>query len=315
MFKRILIPTDGSDISQKAVAERRRAGPARMGAELFAISVKEPFPYSAISEMQPVPPQEFFDAQERIAGERVKAVVERGRRRRRDLPRAHGRGAAPLGSHPRPCQDAGLRPDRDGLARPQRPVGAAAGQRDAEGADALQHSGAGRSSRTRRLSRTRGAGIWTASRRGTGFAVPLAMSPEGPPAAAFSSAIHRLRRGPTAVPAWAAARRGAPRRCGDVLVECRPCSMRSWPTSPRSGPPASQASCASRLAPGQPALQLRQQVGHGDVDEAARRHHQQVREQLLPRADDEVAEHAAHHRGQARQRVEQQRLARARSRR
>ena len=37
--------------------------------------MKEPFPYSAISEMQPVPPQEFFDAQERIASERVKAVV------------------------------------------------------------------------------------------------------------------------------------------------------------------------------------------------------------------------------------------------
>jgi nucleotide-binding universal stress UspA family protein len=29
--------------------------------------VKEPFPYSAISEMQPIPPQEFYDAQERIA--------------------------------------------------------------------------------------------------------------------------------------------------------------------------------------------------------------------------------------------------------
>jgi nucleotide-binding universal stress UspA family protein len=40
------------------------------------MSVKEPFPYSAISEMQPVPPQEFFDAQERIAGERVNAVRE-----------------------------------------------------------------------------------------------------------------------------------------------------------------------------------------------------------------------------------------------
>ncbi|MCU0920779.1 MAG: universal stress protein [Burkholderiaceae bacterium] len=74
MFKRILISTDGSDISQKAV--QAAVDLARTsGAELFAISVKEPFPYSAISEMQPVPPQEFFDAQERIASERVKAVV------------------------------------------------------------------------------------------------------------------------------------------------------------------------------------------------------------------------------------------------
>ena len=74
MFKRIVISTDGSDISQKAA--QSAIGLARTsGAELFAISVKEPFPYSAISEMQPVPPQEFFDAQERIAVGRVQAVV------------------------------------------------------------------------------------------------------------------------------------------------------------------------------------------------------------------------------------------------
>lgn len=75
MYKRILISTDGSEISQKAM--QAAVSLARVtGAELFAISVKEPFPYSAISEMQPVPPQEFFDAQERIASERVKAVVD-----------------------------------------------------------------------------------------------------------------------------------------------------------------------------------------------------------------------------------------------
>jgi nucleotide-binding universal stress UspA family protein len=74
MFKRILISTDGSEISLKAV-QSAVALAHSMGAELFAISVKEPFPYSAISEMQPVPPQEFFDAQERIASERVKAVI------------------------------------------------------------------------------------------------------------------------------------------------------------------------------------------------------------------------------------------------
>jgi nucleotide-binding universal stress UspA family protein len=74
MYKRILISTDGSEITQKAVQSAIDLARAT-GAQLFAISVKEPFPYSAISEMQPVPPQEFFDAQERIAGERVKAVV------------------------------------------------------------------------------------------------------------------------------------------------------------------------------------------------------------------------------------------------
>jgi nucleotide-binding universal stress UspA family protein len=75
MFKRILVPTDGSDITGKAV-DTAIALAKSVGAQLYTISVKEPFPYSAISEMQPTPPQEFFDAQDRIANKRVQAVVE-----------------------------------------------------------------------------------------------------------------------------------------------------------------------------------------------------------------------------------------------
>jgi nucleotide-binding universal stress UspA family protein len=75
MFKRILVPTDGSDVTGKAVAVAVELARASQGC-LMTISVKEPFPYSAISEMQPVPPQEFFDAQERIAAQRVKQVVD-----------------------------------------------------------------------------------------------------------------------------------------------------------------------------------------------------------------------------------------------
>jgi nucleotide-binding universal stress UspA family protein len=75
MFKRILLPTDGSEITSKATDTA--IGLARATeAQIFVISVKEPFPYSAISEMQPTPPQEFFDAQERIAAKRVQAVVD-----------------------------------------------------------------------------------------------------------------------------------------------------------------------------------------------------------------------------------------------
>jgi nucleotide-binding universal stress UspA family protein len=74
MYTRILVPTDGSEITGKALDAA--IGLARLtGAELYAIAVKDPFPYSAISEMQPVPPQEFYDAQERIAADHVKAAV------------------------------------------------------------------------------------------------------------------------------------------------------------------------------------------------------------------------------------------------
>ena len=75
MFKRILVPTDGSDITAKAVDTSIMLAKS-VGAKVYTISVKEPFPYSAISEMQPTPPQEFFDAQERIAAKRVQAVSE-----------------------------------------------------------------------------------------------------------------------------------------------------------------------------------------------------------------------------------------------
>ncbi len=78
MYSRILIPTDGSEITRKAV-ETAVSLAKRMDAQLFAIAVKEPFPYSAISEVQPIAPQEFFDAQEKVARARATAVVEAAR--------------------------------------------------------------------------------------------------------------------------------------------------------------------------------------------------------------------------------------------
>ena len=75
MFKRILVPTDGSELSGRAVSTAIALAKT-VGAEIFTLCVKEPFPYGAVAEMQPTPPQEFFDAQERIALQRVSAVRE-----------------------------------------------------------------------------------------------------------------------------------------------------------------------------------------------------------------------------------------------
>lgn len=74
MYRSILIPTDGTEVTGKAVAAAVALARA-LGARLSTITVREPFPYSAISEMQPIPPQEFYDAQERIALARVNAVI------------------------------------------------------------------------------------------------------------------------------------------------------------------------------------------------------------------------------------------------
>ena len=75
MYQRILVPTDGSELTARAVAAA--IGLARtLGAEIHTLCVKEPFPYGAVAEMQPTPPQEFFDAQERSAVRHVKTVAE-----------------------------------------------------------------------------------------------------------------------------------------------------------------------------------------------------------------------------------------------
>jgi nucleotide-binding universal stress UspA family protein len=75
MYQRILVPTDGSDITAKAVQTAVTLCKT-FGAQLCVLAVKEPFPYSAISEMQPIPPQEFFDSQERIANKHLDVVKE-----------------------------------------------------------------------------------------------------------------------------------------------------------------------------------------------------------------------------------------------
>jgi nucleotide-binding universal stress UspA family protein len=74
MYQRLLVPTDGSDITAKALASAVSLAKLT-GAGIVSVAVREPFPYSAMSEIQPIPPQEFFDAQERLAQRRLAAVT------------------------------------------------------------------------------------------------------------------------------------------------------------------------------------------------------------------------------------------------
>ena len=75
MYQRILVPTDGSELTGRAVVAGVSLAKA-LGAEVHTLCVKEPFPYGAVAEMQPTPPQEFFDAQERSAARHVRAVID-----------------------------------------------------------------------------------------------------------------------------------------------------------------------------------------------------------------------------------------------
>lgn len=75
MYQRILVPTDGSGITSKAI--ETAIGLARaVGAQVEALSVVEPLPYSVISEIEPVAPQEYSQVQRRIAQQRVDQIAQ-----------------------------------------------------------------------------------------------------------------------------------------------------------------------------------------------------------------------------------------------
>ena len=206
-------------------------------------------PYSAISEMQPVPPQEFFDAQERIAAERVNAVREACRAAGQAC-EAHTIEAdhAPVGSDHRASarQDARLRPDRDVLASVA-----------TTNLTRVCHRAAGWAARRRRSP--------PHTRSGAGGALS-----DGRPPTATSWHRHRgrARIAPAAPPETAGRRVSAPpepRRDYTIAI-----------------PATSQASCAACPSTAKAALlQLRRdQVGDGDGTKLLRGNHEQVREQV-----------------------------------
>lgn len=74
MYKRILVPTDGSDASDRAVHTAISLASA-LGADLYTVSVSEPFAaYAGLAEAPVFPPDGFADEQQRRAEARVNAV-------------------------------------------------------------------------------------------------------------------------------------------------------------------------------------------------------------------------------------------------
>jgi nucleotide-binding universal stress UspA family protein len=71
MFKRILVPTDGTDLSLKAVATAAGLAQA-FGAELVGVTVVEPYSYSGMSEYNPETPDAFETRNAQIATERLR---------------------------------------------------------------------------------------------------------------------------------------------------------------------------------------------------------------------------------------------------
>src|SRR6218665_3784327 len=113
MYKRILIATDGSALSDKAV-EHGLALAALTGATVVALKVVPRYPRSYFEGGVPA---------DMNAVKHIEAQWGDGQSGHRQV-RPGGRG------RDRCRQEAQVRPDRDGIARPQGPQAPAAGQRN-----------------------------------------------------------------------------------------------------------------------------------------------------------------------------------------
>jgi nucleotide-binding universal stress UspA family protein len=77
MFKHILVPTDGSELSQKAIDGAIDLAQS-VGARITAYACLPQYPYSPFADVAVEPPDDFHDRAEREAREHLRAVEEAG---------------------------------------------------------------------------------------------------------------------------------------------------------------------------------------------------------------------------------------------
>jgi len=73
MINKILLPTDGSELSQKAVKGAVELA-ARLGASIVGVTVVEPYSYSSLSEYRPETFDDYEARMEKAAMERMSAL-------------------------------------------------------------------------------------------------------------------------------------------------------------------------------------------------------------------------------------------------
>lgn len=75
MFKKILVPTDGSELSEKAVLGAARFA-RQLGASLVALTVTEPYSYSNLSEYRPESIDDYDARMLALANERLARAAQ-----------------------------------------------------------------------------------------------------------------------------------------------------------------------------------------------------------------------------------------------
>jgi nucleotide-binding universal stress UspA family protein len=73
MFKKILLPTDGSELSDKAIAGAMQMA-AKLGAGIVGLTVVEPYSYSSLSEYRPESFDDYEARMNEAAAERLAKV-------------------------------------------------------------------------------------------------------------------------------------------------------------------------------------------------------------------------------------------------
>jgi nucleotide-binding universal stress UspA family protein len=132
MFKRILVATDGSKLSKKAVASAIALA-AQNDADLVALNVIPRYPRSYFEGSMTFSPEDIGRVEKQWA-DKAQAMLDTVSARAKQ---SGVRIRTAIVNSDRGSEEAPDRPDRDGIARPQGHQAPAAGQRDAARADAL----------------------------------------------------------------------------------------------------------------------------------------------------------------------------------
>ncbi len=74
MFKKILLPTDGSELSSRAIAGAIDMA-KRLGARILGMTVVEPYSYSSLSEYRPESFEDYEARMTKVAQERLDALA------------------------------------------------------------------------------------------------------------------------------------------------------------------------------------------------------------------------------------------------
>jgi nucleotide-binding universal stress UspA family protein len=73
VFKKILVPTDGTDLSAKAIDGAVQMG-RQLGAQVVGVTVVEPYSYSSLSEYRPESFEDYEARMEKVARERLEKL-------------------------------------------------------------------------------------------------------------------------------------------------------------------------------------------------------------------------------------------------